>query len=131
MVDVEKLLAAIAEAERKALAVPEHLRVENWTHPGPWVMHGVNGYSVHEVALARMTGRQGEALAEHIASNDPDAVLRRCEADRKLIELHSQSAELGWLCALCGGEGQNLDCTYPCDTLRLVAAGYGITEEEK
>lgn len=24
-----------------------------------------------------------------------------------------------WLCALCRDEGQNLDCTYPCDFLRV------------
>lgn len=47
--------------------------------------------------------------------------LAQCEAHEKLLDLHPQSSELGWLCALCGGEGQNIDCTYPCDTIRVTA----------
>lgn len=129
---VSRLLAAIAETERKALAVPDHLREERWTHPGPWVMHGVESRSADEVALVRMTGRQAEAIAEHIAYNDPAAVLRRCAADKALVALHPQeSTDRRWECELCGPEGQNIDCTYPCDTLRLLATGYGISVEEE
>lgn len=82
---VSRLLAAIEEAEQKALAVPEHLRADRWTHPGPWVMHGGESRSEDEVALVGMTGRQAEAIAEHIALNDPAAVLRRCAADKAAV----------------------------------------------
>lgn len=130
---VSRVLAAIEQAERKALAVPEHLRRDRWTHPGPWVMHGSESDSANEVALVmRSTGRQAEAIAEHIAHNDPAAVLRRCAVDKALVALHPQeSTDRRWECELCGPEGQNIDCTYPCDTLRLLARGYGIPVEEE
>jgi hypothetical protein len=54
-------------------------------------MHGIESRSEDEVALVRMTGRQGEALAEFIADNDPSAVLRRCEQDRWLVDWY-----VGW-----------------------------------
>ena len=133
MVDVEKLLAAIAEAERRALAVPEHLRSESWTHPGPWVLHGIESRSEDEVALVRLSGRQGEAVAEHIASHDPAAVLRRCAADRKLVERfrhHRMHYET------CHGAGRT---DTPCaaayfaaaEMFELVASGYGISTKEE
>lgn len=60
------------------------------------------------------------------------AVLRRCAADRKILALHPQAdPPYLWMCDLCRDEGQNLDCTYPCDTLRLLAEGYGITDQEE
>lgn len=90
---VSRVLAVIEEAECKALAVPEHLRRERWTHPGPWVMHGIESTSKDEVALVRMTGRQAEAIAEHIAHNDPAAVLRRCEAYRSVINRYDMLRE--------------------------------------
>ena len=90
MVDVEKLLAAITEAERKALAVPEDLRTERWSDPGPWVMHGAG--DGEEVAFARPPMPAAEKVAAHIAHHDPAAVLRRCAAERKLIAMF-QGAE--------------------------------------
>ena len=59
------------------------------------------------------------------------AVLRRCAADRKILDLHPQAEDYRWLCALCREEGQNIDCTYPCDTIRLLAEGYGVPLEQE
>lgn len=61
---------------------------------------------------------------EHIARHDPRSALARCDAFEKLLELHPQSSDLVWTCELCGSEGQNIDCTYPCDTVRLLALSY-------
>lgn len=124
---VSRLLTAIDETERLA----------NAATPGPWRVDDeryAEAIYGGEVGCVVGGGRwAGESSvfdstedALHIVHNDPAAVLRRCQADRELIALHPQDAELGWLCQLCGGEGQNIDCTYPCDTLRLLAGSYGV-----
>lgn len=33
---------------------------------------------------------------------------------------------LDWACQLCGEPGQVIDCTYPCDLLRVFANMYGV-----
>ncbi|MEV5451535.1 DUF6221 family protein [Streptomyces sp. NPDC052535] len=45
------------------------------------LLDGPNGES-------KVTTEMPAELAEHIAANDPESVLRRCAADRKLLELH-------------------------------------------
>jgi hypothetical protein len=65
-----------------------------------------------------------QADALHIAHHNPSDVLARCEAHEKLLDLHAQSTEHGWECSLCGPEGQNIDCTYPCDTIRVLALAF-------
>lgn len=120
---VSRLLAAIEEAERKALAVPDHLRRERWTHPGPWVMHGVESRTVDEVAHVLMTGRQAEAVAEHIAHNDPAAALRRCAADLRTWDRHLPKKPHN---RVCTHDGQ----PWPCLDFRDLADRYGISVEE-
>lgn len=141
---VSRLLAAIEEAEQKALAVPEHLRADRWTHPGPWVMHGGESRSEDEVALVRMTGRQAEAIAEHIALNDPAAVLRRCAADKRVLERHNKPEPMDpfqvrvWRfevkCGHCSWTCYT-DCEdmvkFPCPDLVDLADRYGISVEEE
>jgi len=122
---VRQILAAIEETEQMATMVPEDRR--EW-RTGEL---GYEGYVVMDGKGDRVVFSEQLGVDHHIARHDPASVLRRCAADRKLVELHRQSSELGWLCELCGGEGQNIDCTYPCDTLRLVADGYGITPESE
>lgn len=80
----------------------------------------------------------------HIALHDPASVLRRCEADRKLLELHqpiscrSAGCDCDSCCATCrwtGSDeagktlrwGETDKCVYPCPTLRALAEGYGWT----
>ena len=69
----------------------------------------------------------------HWVLQAPVTALAQCDAHEKLLDLHPQSTELGWLCELCGGEGQNIDCTYPCDTIRVTMLAYqhcpGFREE--
>lgn len=70
-----------------------------------------------------------EGVARHIARNSPAAVLRRIAADRQLLDLHALEYRerpervLGEaddpFCAECVGE------RYPCETLRLLAKGWG------
>lgn len=39
-----------------------------------------------------------------------------------VIRLHTRAnARFTSMCGMCGDEGQNFDCTYPCDFLRVYA----------
>jgi hypothetical protein len=81
-----------------------------------------------------------EASAAHIALNDPESVLRRCAADRKLIALHQPD---GWACKVCANEEQSDEDSegeyhwsrpgqaFPCPTIEALAEGYGWTEGER
>lgn len=77
---------------------------------------------------------------DHIALNDPASVLRRCAADRKLIELHrpvilrggggAKYFDTTTVCTSCEPPRQFPENAYPCPTLRALAEGYGWTEGE-
>ncbi|MFH8483645.1 DUF6221 family protein [Streptomyces sp. NPDC018055] len=81
------------------------------------------------------------SLADHIALSDPESVLRRCAADRKLIAEHHPDGMGG--CVTCArpeeseedSEGNSVSfrtaIPHPCPTLRHVAEGYGRTEGER
>jgi hypothetical protein len=66
-------------------------------------------------------------------------VLRRCEADRKILEHHAPIGG-GWpghyACAGCGYDGGYCPEPYTehvndCPTLLALAEGYGLTEEQR
>ncbi|MER8002992.1 DUF6221 family protein [Streptomyces sp. NPDC095613] len=66
-------------------------------------------------------------LADHLALHDPESVLRRCAADRKLLELHAgrmhscpAKDETGYL-----DEWTHFGGAYACPVLELLAEGYG------
>lgn len=75
-------------------------------------------------------------IAEHISDNDPAAVLRRCAADRKILEHHAPAGG-NWepySCLGCGDDreyGAFVDHTNDCPTLQALAEGYGLTEEQR
>lgn len=77
--------------------------------------------------------------AAHIAFNHPAAVLRRCAADRKILEEHAPTGG-GWpgqyACEGCGYDGSYCpmpitEHTNDCPTLLALAEGYGLTAEER
>lgn len=81
--------------------------------------------------------RNGHLNADHIALNDPAAVLRRCEADRRILDRHRLATEWTWAydepCHGCGVMG---DCDDPvtdhlndCPELLDLAHAHGITAE--
>ncbi|MDJ0342264.1 DUF6221 family protein [Streptomyces sp. H10-C2] len=76
-----------------------------------------------------------EPTARHIARHDPAAVLRRIAADRRLLELHADDYGFCAVCARATEETNSLghafhdSLPYPCTTARLIAEGYGWTEE--
>ena len=68
------------------------------------------------------------APGKFMAANDPAAVLRRIAADRKTLDLHQNVAGK---CDECGRGYELSDWgpDFPCATVRLLAEGYGWTEE--
>ncbi|MFE6474570.1 DUF6221 family protein [Streptomyces rochei] len=75
----------------------------------------------------------GESAAMHITLNDPDSVLRRCAADRKLLELHGDrchscpaKSATGYL-----DEWTQFDYGDVCPVVELLADSYGWTEGER
>ncbi|RCH70466.1 hypothetical protein DT019_02975 [Streptomyces sp. SDr-06] len=125
--------------------------------PGPWAPKAADPgddevYTEHDgehgdlfgevVAYVRgqeYRGKSGRTLANMrlIATHaDPNAVLRRIAADRKLLELHADDGCHD--CTTCAKEGEEtneLGCAfhqplpYPCDTVRLLAEAWGWTED--
>jgi hypothetical protein len=80
----------------------------------------------------------GSLIAErHIKVNRPEAVLRRCEADRRILARHEPQPngtgfEDGWQCRTCsvdGGDGYQYLAPYPCPTVEDLAHAHGITPE--
>lgn len=70
-----RLLAAIEETERVARAATD----------GPWTAYATRGVFAGVLDRDWVAGTD-PAEAEHIARHDPAAVLRRCEADRRIVE---------------------------------------------
>lgn len=133
---ISDLLAAIEAREELARR----------TEPGRWAVWPSD--MPGEFVVARRNERTGtqdpdrvatthglycaEQNARFIADNDPSSVLRHCAADRELVALHPrEGTDRRWECELCGPEGQNIDCTYPCDTLRLLARAYSVSVDTK
>jgi hypothetical protein len=72
--------------------------------------------------------RRGRQIGDHIVRNDPHTVLRRCAADRRILEAHEKvhRCPIPVLNSTVGGLwGTEEDG--PCWTLILLADGYGIT----
>lgn len=116
----EDLLAwldkAISEREKTA-------RAAEAISPSPWT-----------------AGPNEDESVAHIAANDPESVLRRCAADRKLIAAHPVNRDVinekpdgmhGFGCFTCHNEDL-LTIGYGwCASLRALAEGYGWTERER
>ncbi|MFG3127349.1 DUF6221 family protein [Streptomyces tendae] len=106
--------------------------------PGPWegvvdhhqrgevdasVWSNKLGYYITEKISS---GDRHEADAQHIAANNPVTVLRRCEADRRLLNRHKAWPGSDW----CDGCGPDLDTWLnDCPELLGLAHAHGITDE--
>jgi hypothetical protein len=86
-----------------------------------------NGNTIAIVYLAQ--------YADQIISQDPAATLRRCAADRKILEIHRYKGG-SWepyACDGCGADdvGALVDHANDCETLLALAEGYGLTDDER
>lgn len=125
----------------KVTAVEEAARA---CPPWPWrydtdqdAVLAADGVEVADVFA--LSNRQLHATGEFIAANDPDAVLRRCAADRRILDRHSVDPDaLGWsstpyFCQGCGCDRYSDYATKhinDCPELLDLAAAHGITDEE-
>lgn len=110
--------------------------------PWPWTFDAdedavlaADGIQVADVFA--LSSRQQRAIGEFIAVNDPAATLRRCAADRKIVELHCYGDDPDityepYACRGCGYSdmGYLVDHCNDCETLLALAEGYGITDTE-
>jgi hypothetical protein len=139
---VRKILDAVEAKEQRARVAtrgPWHYNPRKvWHPPGELArpplqrMGGeefVGASRFHATVAVAVTGPanhpQSMADAMFIADNGPDEILHRCATDREMLALHHPDPHDG-LCNTCGLDGQNLDCTYPCDTIRVLARAHRV-----
>lgn len=129
-----RLLAAIDETEPLAL----HAHGDTWTVGSTFAVKSTDG---EEVIAEGEPGSGGGVIdiptTAHIIHNDPQRVLRRCAADRKILAEHPQVdadhvGDQPTGCATCHNDP---DCGITigkgnCTTILLLADGYGVTTEE-
>jgi hypothetical protein len=91
-----------------------------------------------DVAALLASGDVRNRIAErHITLHSPEAVLRRCEADRRILDRHRMNPDATWLeataCYGCGSYGDmdlsNVDNLNDCPELLDLAYAHGITDE--
>jgi hypothetical protein len=76
-------------------------------------------------------------VAYHVVRHDPAAVLRRCEADRRVLARHRLNPDAYWydaaMCAGCGTEGEmdyaRTENLNDCPELLDLAYAHGLTDE--
>ncbi|MFJ9988601.1 DUF6221 family protein [Streptomyces globisporus] len=118
---------AIATREKTALSADQ----------GTWTATH-EGYEEWDASVGTSTGGAVANCniedADHIALNDPESVLRRCTADRKLIAEHGPCSDQDLGCKGCGFNNQEesmVDHYEECPVLCALAEGYGWTEGER
>lgn len=133
---VVRLLAAIEETERLAQAAAKDTE-HGWSAGDEYLSDYVTTVEYGSaVVVGPYSGYMSWELRRYIARHDPASVLRRCAADRKLIELHTPKRIKGDdfpQCPVCIEEKRGYpeewcDEYHPCRTLLALAVGYGIEE---
>lgn len=149
-----RVLAAIEGTERIARdTYADVFFLKPRRSPSAWSAEPIRGVVVtgrdHLVSRAEgglIADAMSKEDATHIARQDPSTTLRRCAADRKLVELHVKVVEL-WdqgderglfdvaICRTCAYGASCDHCfdrdslplvAWPCLPLRLLAEGYGV-----
>lgn len=79
-------------------------------------------------------GRPSDVQFEHIAGNDPQDTIARCEAELAILDAHKPVWEGGWQeCGECGPNNDSSgilaiprdgDVWWPCRTFRLILGAY-------
>jgi hypothetical protein len=84
---------------------------------------------VHATSLIDLDVLRGATLCD---CGGPEAVLRRCAADRKQLELHSpRNGDCRTCVEWSEAEYHHVPVPFPCDSFRALAEGYGWTEGER
>lgn len=132
---------SVREAAATAAAVPYG---QHWVqgfpeqHKDPDLRYGWDADMVHLSQTDPCIAYQ--CLSDEIAAltvlHDPESVLRRCAADRKMLELHAPTTGYNLhggsypACSACG-TAEEYPVRFPCPTVRALAEGYGWTEGER
>lgn len=136
------LEAAVAERENAARAAKSFGDAFAAGPEAPDCLYGTgDGGPYLRISVPGFEG-QTEAAVAHFALYGAASVLRRCAADRKLIELHrpvilhagSTGAayfDTTRVCRSCEPPRQFPETAYPCPTIVAVAEGYGWTEAQR
>jgi hypothetical protein len=141
----EDLLAwletAIARRELIARSAADSVGGLSWDGSERDVSARESGDTVADgVTYGDMWEPMQQEACDHIALNDPESVLRRCAADRKLIAAHPVTRDVitvqpdgthGFGCAVCHHEDLLTVGDGWCDTLLALAEGYGWTGGER
>jgi hypothetical protein len=121
--------------------------------PGPWepegddptddqVMGSCDGHPSDGWTLAHMRGPESHENMLHVAANDPQDTIARCEAELAILDEHRPELidyrdgdgieRASRECIAC--EQSGTPDNYPCRTVRLLASGYkyrpGYREED-
>ena len=88
---------------------------------GKWTQDGVNTGNISSLGgqVVYDEGSPDEYQAAHIALNDPQDVIARCEAELAILDEHGPSEVAPDACRRCKG-----GLAFPCRTVRLLASGY-------
>ena len=109
-------------------------------------MPDLHGWITQQIDRAEQYARDGRPVlddhgrylhTEHLPAPEQAAVLRRCEADRRILARHRPQPDGsgfpdGKHCQTCsqdGGDGYQYLVPYPCPTVLDLADGYGRTKE--
>ncbi|MEW2266896.1 DUF6221 family protein [Streptomyces sp. NPDC047868] len=129
--------AAISTAERTAREAAEAAEGDSWEECNQAVY--VSGPGGDLLAEGVMYGDLFDPVrlpvVLHMVLNDPESVLRRCAADRKILDLHTPQQDGSGIpgnvqCRTCsqgGGDGYLYLVYAPCATILALAEGYGWT----
>ncbi|MEU8101706.1 DUF6221 family protein [Streptomyces rubiginosohelvolus] len=128
--------AAITAWENTARAAAEAVGGERWTGSDREVVVDLPGGDTiaDGVTYGDMHESMKQQASDHIALNDPESILRRCAADRKLIAEHGPWSATATFCKGCGlDSNEELITGYyeDCPVLCALAEGYGWTEGER
>jgi hypothetical protein len=128
----------VERVEETARAVEDRSAPWNgqWMADGNSAVRTVNG---HVLFYRHGPDPLKPGLADHVALNDPDSVLRRCEADRRILARHRidpDAADSRLFATACHGCGTEDDWYDPvtrnlndCPELLDLAHAHGLTGE--
>lgn len=135
---VDWLRDAMDSAERIAHAACWDDQSDVWTARPPqasYERYTVVDYLDDGVVVVTPENADADGVGQHVALNDPAAVLRRIAADRQVLDLHApvtveyeDDSPSTLACRTCGSHFE-YPKRWPCTTLRLLAEGYGWTHE--
>jgi hypothetical protein len=114
--------------------------------PGPWHPNAehdevvaADGITVAEGFA--LSGRQLRATVDHIAANDPAAVIADCDAKLALVDLHvpvvlhagggARYFDTTTVCRSCEPPRQFPELAYPCPTIRILAQQFAGHSDHK